>query len=121
MKLVSYNKEDQDQLAILADGLLYDIDLMHPDLPVSMGMFLNYWQEIYTITTAINTKLEEGKISRQQGIDYDAVKILPPVPHSTSCRIAYAFPQAIDSAGYKNPTKFDQKRKETTENEMTNS
>ena len=95
MKLVSYNKDEQDQLAILVDGLLYDTDLMHPDLPVSMGMFLNYWEDLYAITTAINTKLEEGKISRQQGIDYDAVEILAPVPHSTSCRIAYAFLQNI--------------------------
>jgi len=93
MKLVSYNKDEQDQLAILADGLLYDTDLLHPDLPVSMGMFLNYWEDVYTITTAINKKLEEGKISRQQGVDYDLVEVLPPVPHPTSSRNACAFRQ----------------------------
>ena len=31
MKLVSYLKDDQDQLAFLVDGLLYDTDLMHPE------------------------------------------------------------------------------------------
>lgn len=97
MKLVSYNKEEQDQLAILADGLLYDTDLMHPDLPVSMGMFLNYWVELYMATSAINKKLEEGKISRQQGFDYDLAEILPPVPHPTSCRGTFTLPHpAID-------------------------
>ncbi len=98
MKLVSYNKDEQDQLAILADGLLYDTDLLHPDLPVSMGMFLNYWEDLYEITTAINKKLEEGKISRQQGIDYETVEIFAPVPHSTSFRNACGFRKNIASA-----------------------
>ncbi|MEO6330776.1 MAG: fumarylacetoacetate hydrolase family protein [Ginsengibacter sp.] len=93
MKLVSYNKDEQDQLAILEDGLLYDTDLLHPDLPVSMSMFLNYWDHVYAITAAINKKLEDGKISRQQGIDNDLVEILPPVPHATSSRNAAAFRQ----------------------------
>src|ERR1700694_5723914 len=100
MKLVSYNKDGQDQLAILMDGLVYDTDLMHPDLPVSMGMFLNYWEDVYPVTAAINKKLEEGKVSRQQGIDYDAVEILAPVPHSTSCRNARAFRQHIAALRY---------------------
>src|SRR5450432_3534334 len=104
MKLVSYHKDDQDQLAILSGGLLYDTDLMHPDLPVSMAMFLNYWEDIYPITAAINKKLEEGKISRQLGIDYNAVEILEPMPHPTSCRKAYAFHQHIVSIALNDET-----------------
>ncbi|MEO6454617.1 MAG: fumarylacetoacetate hydrolase family protein [Ginsengibacter sp.] len=103
MKLVSYYKDEQDQLAVLVDGLLYDMDLMHPDLPVSMSMFLNYWEDVYTITTAINKKLEEGNISRQQAIDYGEVQVLAPVPHPTSSRNACAFLQHIQ-ASYKNTT-----------------
>jgi fumarylacetoacetate (FAA) hydrolase len=98
MKLVSYLKEGQDQLAILVNGLLYDTDLMHPDLPVSMSMFLNYWEDVYPLAYAVNKSLEEGKVSKQQGIPYDAVEILPPVPHPTSCRDAYAFRQHVASA-----------------------
>ena len=98
MKLVSYLKDEQDQLAFLVDGLLYDTDLMHPDLPISMSMFLNYWEDVYPIALGINRILKEGKISRQQGISVDTVEILAPVPHPTSCRDAYAFRQHVAAA-----------------------
>ncbi|MEP6615499.1 MAG: fumarylacetoacetate hydrolase family protein [Ginsengibacter sp.] len=98
MKLVSYLKEGHDQLAILVNGLLYDTDLMHPDLPVSMSMFLNYWEDVYPFAFAVNQLLEEGKVSPKQGIQYETVEILPPVPHPTSCRDAYAFRQHVASA-----------------------
>ena len=45
MKLVSYLKDEQDQLAVLVDDLLYDTEFLHPDLPNSMSMFLNYWED----------------------------------------------------------------------------
>ena len=91
MKLVSYLKDNQDQLALLIDDLLFDTDLMHPDLPVGMGMFLNYWEDLYPISRALENTIKEGKISRQHGIDYQTVEVLPPVPHPTSCRNGYAF------------------------------
>ncbi|HEY8689017.1 MAG TPA: fumarylacetoacetate hydrolase family protein [Chitinophagaceae bacterium] len=98
MKLVSYLKDGQDQLAILVDGLLYDTDLMHPDLPVSMSMFLNYWEDVFPVASGINKIITEGKVSRQQGIPYDEVQIMAPVPHPVSCRDAYAFRQHVASA-----------------------
>jgi len=42
--------------------------------------------------------LEEGKVSKQQGIPVESVEILPPVPHPTSCRDAYAFRQHVAAA-----------------------
>jgi fumarylacetoacetate (FAA) hydrolase len=98
MKLISYSKDGQDQLALLVNGLLYDTDLMHPDLPVSMSMFLNYWEDVFPLALAVNRSLEEGKVSKQQGIPVESVEILPPVPHPTSCRDAYAFRQHVASA-----------------------
>ncbi len=98
MKLISYYKDAQDQLAFLADGLLYDTDLMHPDLPVSMAMFLNYWEELYPTAQAVDKTIKEGKFSRQLGIPYDSVDILTPVPHPTSYRDAYAFRQHVAAA-----------------------
>ena len=98
MKLVSYHKDGQDQLAILVDGLLYDTDLMHPDLPVSMSMFLNYWEDVLPVALGINRILIDGKVSRQQGIPYEDVQVLAPVPHPVSCRDAYAFRQHVASA-----------------------
>jgi len=98
MKLVSYYNGEQDQLAILVDGLLYDTDLMHPDLPASMSMFLNYWEDLYPVTVTIDNKIKEGKVSRQQGIDFNSVEILAPILHPTSCRDAYAFRHHVAAA-----------------------
>ena len=98
MKLVSYYKEGQDQLAILVDGLLYDTDLMYPDLPVSMSMFLNYWEDVYPLALRVDSSIKNGSASRQQGIPYESVQVLAPVPHPTSCRDGYAFRQHVASA-----------------------
>ncbi|CAN5295075.1 fumarylacetoacetate hydrolase family protein [soil metagenome] len=98
MKLVSYLKDEQDQLAILVDGLLYDTDLMHPDLPVSMGMFLNFWDDVFPIAQKVNEAIIAGNVSKQQGIPVESVQILAPVPHPTSCRDAYAFRQHVAAA-----------------------
>jgi len=98
MKLVSYLKDDQDQLAFLVDGLLYDTDLMHPDLPVSMGMFLNFWEDVYPVAVKIDKAIKDGQISKQQGVPVESVEILAPVPHPTSCRDGYAFRQHVASA-----------------------
>ena len=98
MQLVSYSKEGQDQLAFLVNGLLYDTDLMHPDLPVSMSMFLNYWDDIYPIAIMIDLSIKEGNVSVRQGIPMEDVDLLAPVPHPTSCRDAYAFRQHVAAA-----------------------
>jgi len=98
MKLVSYAKDGQDQLAILVDGLLYDTDLMHPDLPVSMSMFLNYWEDVYPLALGVERSIKNGNTSSKQGIPIDSVQILAPVPHPTSCRDGYAFRQHVASA-----------------------
>lgn len=98
MKLVSYLRDDQDQLAFLVNGLLFDTDLMHPDLPVSMGMFLNYWEDVFPMAQAIDISLKEGRVSLKQGVPFADKKILAPVPHPTSCRDAYAFRQHVAAA-----------------------
>ena len=98
MKLVSYAKDGHDQLAILVDELLYDTDLMHPDLPVSMSMFLNYWEDVYPLALGVERSIKNGNTSSMQGISIDSVQILAPVPHPTSCRDGYAFRQHVASA-----------------------
>jgi fumarylacetoacetate (FAA) hydrolase len=97
MKLVSYLKEDHAQLAFLVDGILYDADRLHPDLPVSMTMFLNYWDYIFPIAHSINRSLVEGN-KKFRGIAFEDIEILAPVPNPTSCRDAYAFRQHVAAA-----------------------
>ena len=98
MKLVSYLKEDQDQLALLVDGLLYDMENIHPDIPNNISMFLNYWEEVLPMVKGGEIMIEEGKISTNRGIPIESVPVLAPVPFPTSCRDAYAFRQHVEAA-----------------------
>ncbi len=98
MKLVSYLTDGHDQLAFLVNGLLYDCDLLHPELPNSMSMFLQYWDDNFPIAQAVNQSILDGKISNQKALSLDAVHVLAPVPFPTSCRDGYAFRQHVAAA-----------------------
>lgn len=97
MKLVSYLKGNQDQLALLVNGLLYDMDNLHPSLPATMTMFLNYWEDFYPIALPINEALIAGT-TKHRGIPVENLEIIAPVPHPTSCRDGYAFRQHVAAA-----------------------
>ncbi|MER3464610.1 MAG: fumarylacetoacetate hydrolase [Chitinophagaceae bacterium] len=98
MKLVSYLKEESDQLALLVDGMLYNMETVHPDLPNTMGLFLNYWEEVLPVAQVGVQMIEEGRISRNKGIPVDSVQLLAPIPFPTSCRDGYAFRQHVAAA-----------------------
>lgn len=98
MKLVTYLKEGRDQLAIMVDGNLYDTDLLHPDLPISMSMFLNYWDDVMPMAMAVERRIKEGMNRPGIAIPVETVELLAPVPHPTSCRDGYAFRQHVAAA-----------------------
>lgn len=98
MKLVTYLKDGQDQLALYVDGLLYDTDALHPDLPISMAMFLNYWEDVYPVAQAAEQKIKSGLVRSVLAQRYESASLLAPVPHPSSCRDAYAFRQHVLSA-----------------------
>lgn len=98
MKLVSYLLDGHEQLAALVDGLLYNMEWLHPELPTSMNMFLNYWEDYYPMALGGEIMIREGKISSDKGIDPAAVEILAPVPFPPSCRDGYAFRQHVAAA-----------------------
>ena len=98
MKIVSYLREGHDRLALLVDGLLYDFEVLHPDLPTNMSMFLNFWEDSYTMALAGEAMVREGKILPEQGFAYEEATILAPVPFPTSCRDGYAFRQHVAAA-----------------------
>ena len=98
MKLVSYLKEERDQLAVLVDGYLYDMEQLHPDLPNSMSMFLNYWEDALPMAQGGLLMIEEGKISQSRAVPCESVQVLAPVPFPTSCRDGYAFRQHVAAA-----------------------
>ncbi len=98
MKLVSYLKEGHDQLAFLHEGLLFDCDLLHPELPNSMSMFLHYWEDMFPVAQKVHTAIVSGRISTDQGIAMDDLALLAPVPFPSSCRDGYAFRQHVAAA-----------------------
>lgn len=98
MKLVSYLKEGHDQLAVLVDGLLYDAERLHPEMPNTMSIFLNYWNDYFLIAQEGVALIEEGRIAQGKGIPLDSVQLLAPVPFPTSCRDGYAFRQHVAAA-----------------------
>jgi fumarylacetoacetate (FAA) hydrolase len=98
MKLVSYLKDGQDQLAILVDDLLYDTDFIHPNLPQSMNLFLHYWEDIIGDALACDKAIKDGRISKEKGFPMSEVELLSPVPMPTSCRDGYAFRQHVAAA-----------------------
>jgi fumarylacetoacetate (FAA) hydrolase len=98
MKLVSYIKDDHEQLAILINDLLYDTEVLHPDLPGTMSMFLNYWEDTYPVAQAGEMLLKDGTRTSNRAIALSDVQLLAPVPFPTSCRDGYAFRQHVAAA-----------------------
>jgi fumarylacetoacetate (FAA) hydrolase len=95
MKLVSYLKQGQDQLALFVDGNLYDMDTLHPDLPISMAMFLNYWEDFLPVARSAEQKIKAGLVRSVLSVPFGQAEFLAPVPHPGSYRQGAAFRQHI--------------------------
>jgi fumarylacetoacetate (FAA) hydrolase len=98
MKLVTYLKDEHEQLALLVNGKLYDTDILHPDLPISMAMFLVYWEDVLPIAKAAVQRILNGGFEGKMKSEFAEETILAPVPHPTSCRDGYAFRQHVAAA-----------------------
>jgi len=98
MKLVSYLQEDRDRLGVLINNMVYDMEVLHPDLPNSMSMFLNFWEDALPMAQAGELMLREGSRSSNKGIPVNDVQLLAPVPFPISCRDGYAFRQHVAAA-----------------------
>lgn len=98
MKLVSYLKEGHEQLAVLIHDMVYDMEVLHPDLPNSMNMFLTYWEDAYPVAQAGELLLKEGTRTSNRAIPLSQVELIAPVPFPSSCRDGYAFRQHVAAA-----------------------
>ena len=98
MKLVSYIKDEHEQLGVLINNVIYDMDVLHPDLPNSMNMFLTYWEDSYPVAQAGELLLREGTRTTNKGIPLNDVQLIAPVPFPASCRDAYAFRRHVEAA-----------------------
>jgi len=98
MKLVTYLRDGNEQLACYVDGYLYDMDLFHPDLPNSMSVFLHYWEDIIETAQRAEAAILDGRIGKERGFAYEDAQVLAPVPFPTSCRDGYAFRKHVAAA-----------------------
>ena len=98
MKLVSYVYNEHEQLAILVDDRLYNMELIHPELPNTMTMFLNYWDDYIDLAHRGDQAIKSGNIAREKGLLVENIHLLAPVPFPTSCRDGYAFRQHVAAA-----------------------
>jgi fumarylacetoacetate (FAA) hydrolase len=98
MKLVSYLKDEHDSLGVLVGDRIFNMEVLHPDLPNTMGLFLNYWEDSFSMAAVGIELINEGKIRMEKGIPLNSVQLLAPVPFPTSCRDAYAFRQHVAAA-----------------------
>jgi fumarylacetoacetate (FAA) hydrolase len=98
MKLVSYIHEEHEQLGVLINDMIYGMEVLHPDLPGTMSMFLNYWEDAFPIAQAGELLLKEGERTSNRGIPLKDLQLLSPVPFPGSCRDAYAFRQHVAAA-----------------------
>ena len=98
MKLVSYLQEGHDRLAAYIDGLLFDMERLHPELPHNMSMFLNFWDDALPMAMGGEIMVREGKIDKDKGIPIESVQLLSPIPFPASCRDGYAFRQHVAAA-----------------------
>ncbi|MEO5683318.1 MAG: fumarylacetoacetate hydrolase family protein [Chitinophagaceae bacterium] len=98
MKLVTYLKDGHEQLAAFIEGYLYDMELLHPDLPNTMSMFLNYWEDSLPMALGGEIMVKEGRISTNKAVAYEGIQLLAPIPFPASCRDGYAFRQHVAAA-----------------------
>ncbi|MBK8609681.1 MAG: fumarylacetoacetate hydrolase family protein [Chitinophagaceae bacterium] len=98
MKLVTYLKDGHDQLGIVVDDKIYAMDEIHNDIPTSMSMFLNFWDELIPLARVVEQKIKDGVNRNISATPIDEATLFAPVPHPTSCRDAYAFRQHVAAA-----------------------
>ena len=77
MKMVSYLNNGHEQLAILVDGVLFDMETLHPDLPGNMNMFLNYWEDSFPVAQVGEQMVKSGRISKERGRPLKALNCWP--------------------------------------------
>ncbi|MFM7671472.1 MAG: fumarylacetoacetate hydrolase family protein [Bacteroidota bacterium] len=98
MKLISYLHDTHEQLGILIDEQVYAMDQLHPELPNSMNLFLNYWDDYFPIAKAAERSIRDGNRLTGNGIPLASVSLMAPVPFPASCRDGYAFRQHVAAA-----------------------
>jgi fumarylacetoacetate (FAA) hydrolase len=98
MKLVTYSKNGNEQLAFLIDNKLYDTQAANSALPATMGALLQDWENQQAAMRQTEQDIRSGKLGHLSALDYEGAPLMAPVPRPTSCRDGYAFRQHVAAA-----------------------
>lgn len=97
MKLVSYNKQGNEQLAFCIGDNLYDTNIANQQLPSTMKELLNNWEGLEKLAKEVYQVLKTNNDTKPSA-SFITAEILAPVPQPTSCRDGYAFRQHVAAA-----------------------
>src|SRR5450432_4019831 len=98
MKLVSFLKNGNECVGLFSGEKVYDVYVLHADLPNSMNEILMRWDECYPILIKLSKEIENSSKVKSRGLALKEVHFLAPVPHPTSLRDGYAFRQHVETA-----------------------
>jgi fumarylacetoacetate (FAA) hydrolase len=98
MKLVSYLQDNHEHLGTVVNNKVYDLEAINSNLPSSMSMMLNYWEDYAPMAASIDLAIQEGRYEKMFVGNISDVQLLAPVPFPTSCRDGYAFRQHVAAA-----------------------
>lgn len=96
MKLATYSKNGQQQLALLVAGKLYDTDKLDVRLPGNMKDMLEDWERFSDLARKAEELAAGG--NHNADAEYDTAQLMAPVPFPSSCRDGYAFRQHVAAA-----------------------
>jgi len=97
MKLVTYSKNGNEQLAFYIAGMLYDTNAANSSLPGTMSGLLSGWEQHIAAMHSTDQDIKGGK-NKAVSVPYAGAAIMAPVPYPTSCRDGYAFRQHVAAA-----------------------
>lgn len=100
MKFVSFLRDNSERLGLFYDNRIYDLKntarKLNLNLPDNMLEFLWGGAVYMDRSRRVNEQIKSGNIA--ESFDKEAIKLIAPVPHPTSCRDAYAFRQHVATA-----------------------
>lgn len=98
MRLVTYANNGKEQLAFCIDNNLYDTNTANPELPGTMKLMLERWEEMLPVARATEADIRSGKNTLVPYATLETASLMAPVPFPASCRDGYAFRQHVAAA-----------------------
>ncbi len=98
MRLITYIKENREQLAFLLADKVIDGNAINPVFPTTMNALLAEWEQWKPVAAKAYNDLLKSKTAIGEYRPIQDVELMAPVPSPSSCRDAYAFRQHVETS-----------------------